>query len=1356
MKIRTFDRKLKEEKEYWLSKLSGKVEPANLRLDFERPITFQARTDTVKVLLPGGLQAKLIKLTADSPLLLYAALLAALKICLHKYTGNSSIIVGSPALSKGDSDRPANALALLDEIEGSLSFRSLLINVRETLLQAYARQGYGYDHLIKDLEIEVEPSNRCALFDFALMLRDFHGELPQVKNDVSMVFTRSAQGLTGEIEYSSRLFNRERIERFRDHFLNILSRGLGNIDLPIYALETLTEVERRRLLIEWNATARDFPTGKLIHHLLEVQAERTPEATAAAFEAKSISYGELNRRANQVAHFLQGLGVAAEVKVGIFMDRSLDMLIGLLGVMKAGGAFVPLDPSHPKHRLGFMLEDAAVSVLLTERRLVNSLPEYRGKSLCLDSDANAIDQQSVDNPISAIEPENLAYVIYTSGSTGRPKGASISHRALLNFSLAVTEQFSLTSADRFLQFASISFDVAIEEIVPSLLCGAAVIMRDQRQLASPIELTKVIEQERVTVMELPTAYWQEWVNEMSQSGKPTPVSLRLVIVGGEKSSAGAVTKWREFNKQLKHVYGVTEVAITSTVYTDSANGRQSELPIGKPIANTRIYALDAQMNPVGIGIAGEMYIGGEGLGRGYVSDAAVTAEKFVPNPFGDEPGMRLYKTGDLMTYLPGGDIEFIGRSDDQIKLRGFRVELGEIESVLKQYPGVENAVVTVKEGAVPNLQSGADEIDSLQANASGGKRLIAYVVTSQKQSPAIEDLRGYLHRRLPDYMVPSIFVMLDKLPLTRNGKVDRGALPTPVGTRPELHGAFVAPRDAVEQRLADIYADVLRLGQVGVHDNFFELGGHSLLATRVISRVRAAFEVELGLRALFESPTVGGLAQQVTLALKQARGLTAPALRRADRSQSLPLSFAQQRLWFINQLEPESALYNVPAALRLQGELDVAALERSLQEIVRRHEVLRTSFRLERGEPVQVISADWRIALPVNDLSLLAADERMEVAERLANEEAERPFDLSSGPPLRCELLRLAKRDHVLIVNMHHIVSDEWSEGILLRELTALYEAYSQGAESPLEELEAQYADFAIWQREYLSGDELDQQLAYWKRQLAGMRALDLPTDHPRPAVASHRGGFLPLSLSVDVTSKLVELSREEGVTLFMLLLAAFKALLHKYTGLDDIVVGTGVANRNRSETENLIGYFVNHLVLRTSLRGAQTFRELLGRVREVTLGAYAHQDLPFEKVVEAIRPERSLNHTPLFQVVVGMDIAAVEPLKLPGLEVEVVNVADGMSKFDLVLMMTDTPEGFLCMFNYDMDLFDTSVIEMSRHFKALLNHIVTTPDATLKDLKEMIDEADNEQWSLKEKELAEAELLTFKTGRRRAIIQSA
>ncbi|REG14198.1 phosphopantetheine binding protein, partial [Archangium gephyra] len=639
----------------------------------------------------------------------------------------------------------------------------------------------------------------------------------------------------------------------------------------------------------------------------------------------------------------------------------------------------------------------------------------------------------------------------------------------------------------------------------------------------------------------------------------------------------------------------------------------ARVSIGRPITNTKAYVLDGEMEPVPVGVVGELYVGGEGLAVGYVSRPELTAERFVPSPFGT--GERLYRTGDLVRWQGDGKLEFLGRRDGQVKVRGYRIELGEVEAALSRHPAVGEVVVVARE------------------DAPGDKRLVAYAVAKPGYELEAGELRGWVKETLPEYMVPSAVVELKALPLTPNGKVDRKALPAP-----ELSEAreedFTAPSTPVEEKLASIFEEVLGLERVGARGDFFELGGHSLLATQLVSRVRETFGLELPLRDVFEAPTVEALARRVESESGGEAGAQAPPLKRVPRDGALPLSFAQQRLWFLDQLEPGSAFYNVPAVVKLKGELDVGALERSFEELVRRHEALRTTFRVENGEPVQVISEEPRLAFPVEELSGLPEAEREAEAKRRVEEEALRPFDLARGPLLRTKLLKLGEREHVLVLVMHHIVSDGWSMGLLVRELGGLYEAFSRGKPSPLAELPVQYADYAAWQRQWLSGEVLEEQLGYWRKQLEGAPpALELPTDKPRPAVQSFRGGYRGFQWPRELQDAVKALAKKEGATPFMVLLAAFQTVLARYAGQQDVSVGSPIANRTRAETEGLIGFFVNTLVLRSKLDGDTTFRELLGQVREVTLGAYAHQEVPFEKLVEELRPERDLSRGPLFQV---------------------------------------------------------------------------------------------------------------------------
>ncbi len=731
--------------------------------------------------------------------------------------------------------------------------------------------------------------------------------------------------------------------------------------------------------------------------------------------------------------------------------------------------------------------------------------------------------------------------------------------------------------------------------------------------------------------------------------------------------------------------------------------------------------LDAHLQLVPIGVPGELHIGGVGVARGYLNRPELTSAKFIPHPFSDRVGDRLYKTGDLARYLPDGNIEYLGRIDRQVKIRGFRIELGEIEAILCQHPAVREAIVLV------------------QKNQS----LVAYIVFHQNAAHSINELRNYLQQNLPEYMIPAAFVLLDSLPLTPNGKVDRRALPAPEQTRPELEQTFVAPRNPTEEILAGIWVKILGIEQVGIHDNFFELGGHSLLATQVISQVREAFGLEIPLRYLFASPTVAGLAKHIEMAMKAKPELNlVPSLAPVDRNQELPLSFSQQRLWFLHQLDPDSTAYNGSDLVRLQGKLDVAALEESINEIVKRHEVLRTCFAVVEGRPIQKIISKLRIPLPIVDLQDLPVIEKEQEVQRLEAENAQQPFNLTQAPLLRLVLLRLTQEEHILLVTMHHIISDAWSAGVLMREISVFYEAFSTGKPSLLS-LPIQYADYAVWQQQWLQGERLDTQLIYWKQQLENAKTiLELPTDKPRTQLQTSLGKKHSFTLPSTLSNNLKSLSQQEGVTLFMTLLAAFKTLLYHYTKQEDILVGSPIANRNRSELEGLIGFFVNTLVLRTNLSYNPSFKELLQRVRETALGAYAHQDLPFEKLVAELQPERTLNHSPLFQVWFVLQNAPKSNLELAGLNLSILESESGTVRHDLKLQLTETPEGLQGFFEYKTDLFHaTTIARMAVVLETLLTTIVEQTDIPLDQLVKQLHETEKQQQIRQNQELQQARI---------------
>jgi len=1308
--------------------------------------------DVLEIRLSAGTTAALRALARHHHLTLGTLVQGAWALLLSRYSGEKDVIFGA-TVSGRPADLPGvdtmvglfiNTLPVRVQVKSEVSVVDWLQELQARLVEM--RQ-YEYSPLIQIQEWSEVPRG-LPLFESILVFENYpvDASLQEQKGSLTVenvrsieqtnypltVVSGSGETLPLKIAYDGRRFDADTIQRMLGHLGTLLEGMVADPKGPVAALPLLTEAERQQLLVEWNATATAYPQDVTVQQLFEAQVERTPDTVAVVFpstdlgrgeEEEQLTYWDLNRRANQLARYLRKRGVGPETLVGICVERSPGMVVGLLGILKAGGAYVPLDPNYPAERLAFMLEDANVPILLTQAHLVEQLPTlphpHTPKVVRLDADWAEIAQESEEKPVSDVTIDNLAYVIYTSGSTGKPKGVTVPHRALVNHALAMAEVFGLGPGDRLLQFISLSFDASAEEFFPTLLSGATLVLPHPGMALTGANFLRLCEQQEITILHLPASFWHQWVDELMTDDLPVRVPLKILLVGGESPAVDRLVAWSHLvGRPIRflNAYGPTEATITTAFYEtmcdeESISGL-SRVPIGRAIANVQVYLLDDQQRPVPVGVPGELYIGGVGVARSYLNRPELTAEKFIPDPFTSLPlaegteggiGARLYRTGDQARYLPDGNIEFLGRVDYQVKVRGFRIELEEIEAILNQHPAVGQAVVLAQDAE----------------REPGEKQLVAYVVPEGEPTPGIGELQGYLKEKLPAYMVPSAYVVLEALPLLPNGKVNRWALSALEGARLELEAAYVAPRTPMEEVLAALWARTLSVERVSVHDDFFELGGHSLLATRLISRLRQTFQVEVPLQDLFESPTVAGLAERVEAALRAAEGLEAPPIEPVSRDGELPLSFAQQRLWFLDQLAPGNLFYNIPMAVRLTGELDVEALEQSLNEILRRHEVLRTTFRAEGGKPVQIIAPELPLPLLVEDLSHLPETEREAEADRLVQEEARRPFDLSQGPLLRARLLKLGDEEHIAVVTMHHIISDGWSMEVFIRELAALYEAFSQGRPSPLPELHIQYADFACWQREWLQGEVLERQLAYWKEQLrARPLMLDLPTDRPRPAVQSWRGATERFALPAELSKKLRALSREEGATLFMTLLAAFQTLLYRYTGQEDVSVGTAIANRNRTEIEGLIGFFVNTLVMRTNLSGEPGFREVLKRVREVALGAYAHQDLPFEMLVEALQPERDLSHTPIFQAAFALQNTPMETLELPGLTLSPLDVDSGTAKFDLTLVMAEGPDGLSGAVEYNTDLFDTTTIRrMVGHFQTLLTGIVDDPEQSISHL---------------------------------------
>ncbi len=1302
--------------DFWTNHLAGAPALLELPVDRPRPALESHAGGTVPLMMPASLTADLRAFSQRHGVTLFMTLLSGWGLLLSRLSGQTDVVIGTPVANRQRREIEnlvgcfVNTLALRLRFTEPLTVASLLAQVKETTLAAFAHQELPFEQVVEAVQ-PVRSLSHSPLFQTMLALNNTNtsGERPvqlpgltltrvadeqnSTQFDLSLVFAERGERLDGALGYASALFDRATVERWAAFYVRVLEGMVSDATVTADALPILSDADRRQVVVELNDTQAEYPQDTLIHELFEQQAALQPDAVAVLFEDQSLTYRELDARANQLAHELIAFGVRPDDRVAICAERSLEMIVGLLGILKAGGAYLPMDPAYPTERLQSLIEDGAPKVLLTQQALLGRLPVAAMPTLLLDSDE--LSARLSAHPTSTpsrrqlgLTTHHLAYVIYTSGSTGTPKGVMVEHSSVLNMLTAHAGMCGLTARDRVLQFASFGFDSSVAEIFPAWSVGATVVLRqaefDLDQFGS------FLNRHRISVVDLPTAVWQQWSDSLSSGAEAVAESLRLVIVSGESLQSRDAQKWFSHPGSsriaLLNNYGPTEATVNATAYViePSRLSDDQAIPIGRPIANTQIYLLDRRGEPVPPGVEGEIYIGGTGVARGYLNRPQWTAERFLRDPFSADPNARMYKTGDLGRWLADGNLEFRGRNDFQVKIRGFRIELGEIEAVLSACVGVREALVIARE------------------DVPGDKRLVAYLVADAGVPLQAAELRTALSMRLPEYMLPSAFVALAAMPLTANGKLDRKALPAPDATSLVVR-EYEAPQGEIETALAAIWQNLLKVPRVGRQDHFFELGGHSLLAVQLVSRIRAALGVELPLRAVFAGPSLGALAGAVAVAGASTLG----RIQRADRTQALPLSLAQQRLWFIDQLDrAASAAYHMSTALRLFGKLDIAALRATLDRLVARHESLRTSFGTVDGVPHQQFAPeDCGFALTLRDLRNLDEDSRARAGTELTAEEARAPFDLSTGPLIRGQLITFAEDEYLLLITQHHIVSDGWSTDVMTREVAALYAAFARGGPDPLPPLEIQYADYAQWQREWLQGDELTRQSQYWSRHLAGAPALlELPTDRVRPAVQSYAGDSVSLVLPEELTGKLRAFSQRHGVTLFMTLLSGWGLLLSRLSGQTDVVIGTPVANRQRREVENLIGFFINTLALRLRFEEQPSVEALLAQVKESTVAAFAHQELPFEQVVEALQPERSQSHSPLAQVTFTWDNlergrtddnrSNGDALTAADLVLAPVNRAHETTQVDLQLLLSDGGLAVTGRLVYATALFDRATIE--------------------------------------------------------------
>jgi amino acid adenylation domain-containing protein len=1290
---------LEEEIAFWRRQLAGLPPRLELPTDRPRPAVQSFHGASRRVRLSAGLVRQLRVLGRHEGATLFMVLLAGFKALLARYSGQEDLAVGAPVAGRNRAEIEGligffvNTLVLRGDLSGGPVFRELLARVRETALAAYAHQDVPFEKLVEELSpqrslahtplfqamfvLQNAPFEELEIRD--LCLRPLSVGVTAAKFELTLSLSEWDGGLTGTVEYVTDLFDAPTLERMMAHLECLLAAALATPERPMPELPLLSETELGQILIEWNDTAPESAPRACLHELFEEQVRSTPEAVALVAGTRELRYGELDRAADRLAGHMRHYGVGPEGVVGVCLERSADMVIALLAILKAGAAYLPLDPRQPRPRLGTVL--ASASLVVSNHDLAAGLP-WSGPLILVDHETEW-SRGGAGGPGYRPDPENLAYVLHTSGSTGTPKGIAVTHRSAVALVRWAGTVYGPEELAGVLAATSLSFDLSVFELFVPLCRGGTVILAKD-----VLDLSALPARGRVTLVNtVPSA-----MSELVHAGSLSP-SVRTVNLAGEPLqrslaeqiyATGAV-------ERVWNLYGPSEDTTYSTFSRVPREG-STEPGIGRPIAATKAHVLSRMLTPVPIGVVGELWLGGAGLARGYLGRPDLTAERFLPDPFGAESGARLYRTGDLVRWLADGTLEFLGRLDHQVKVRGFRIELGEIEAALASLAGVREAVVTARE------------------EASGDRRLVAYVVGEV----AADALRESLRERLPDYMVPATFVTLAALPLTPNGKVDRKALPAP-----EWQGdarSYVAPRTPVEEVLAGIWTGLLGLERVGAADHFFDLGGHSLLATRLVSRLRTAFNVELPVRDLFEAPTLAALAARVAASMRTGARPPAPPLVPVPREMPLPLSFAQERLWFLHQLDPGSPAYNLSYWVELEGPLSWRALERSLAEILRRHEALRTTFPTLEGEPFQVVAPDRDLTLPLVDLTRLE-DVNAEV-ERLAVEEAGEGFDLWTGPLARFRLLRTREERHHLLCTLDHIVADGWSMGILLRELAALYTAFAEDRPSPLPGLEVQYADFAAWQRERWNRGELRGQLEFWRERLAGLPPLELPADGWRDDSGRPRAAIRPLTLTPELSSAVAGLGRRQGTTRFMSLLAALQALLGRLSDQEDFAVGSPVASREHPGIEGLIGFFVNTLVLRCDLSDDPPFATHLERVRAAALGAYQNQELPFEKLVEELQPERRFGQTPLFQVlfVFQGELPRVPPT--PSLRWTFHPPLSTVPKFDLSIAMQEEKGRVTGFVEYRVDLFSPAAIQrLCNGFQTLLTAAVNDPQRRIGDL---------------------------------------
>ncbi len=1310
---------------YWKNKLKGIPSLVELPADYPRPLRQSYAGKTTYFTIDAQRLQSLKLLGKPIGASLFVVLQAVFCTLIARYSRQQTVVIGSPIANRTTIELEqligffVNTLVLRADIDPDASFANLLTHVRDNFLEAYQHQDLPFERLVEAVDPERNPSF-SPLFQVMLILQNQNEErdglrigdlhlnaVPIAANtamfDITLKFEEQSEQLFAELEYNTDLFKASTIERFIEHFENILDEVLQNPKQKISALRLSSDSEVKRLTLDFNQTHQQYPTQQSICDLFEEQAIRYPDRIAVLFETEQISFGELNARASHLASYLRGQGANTETLIGLCVERSILLIVGLLGILKSGAAYVPIDPSYPKNRIKDMVDTAHIRLIVAQTATQPIFALDPVEVVCLDSDWELIKRASATDFLATrnrLPSDSLAYVIFTSGSTGKPKGVQITHGALHNFLETMLEKPGLKPDSTLLAVTTISFDIAALELYLPLISGARIALVPKETAGDGHALVKLLFATQATALQATPATWRL----LFASIEPAQLGLKQALCGGEALSAELAERLLKSDAEVWNVYGPTETTIWSTrnqLYLNDINGHTNP-SIGKPIANTSIFIIDPSLNSTPLGIPGDLYIGGLGLSRGYLNEPGLTAERFIPSCFSLTPGQRIYQTGDVARFLENGNIEYIGRSDFQVKLRGFRIELGEIESVLAQHPLVKNAVAVcqVSDQDHVTLNAFIEIKDSVDPQYSDPQELTTV-------------LRNLIAAQLPSYMLPSNIAILENLPLTPNGKIDRKALPKIKSLSSQAE--YIGPRNEHERRMEAVWASVLKVERIDIHDNFFNLGGHSLLALQIITKIRDEFLVDIQVQALFDHPTLALLVEFLSSHHSSIKKVSPPILAQTvEQRRVAVLSYSQKRLWFLDQLEGLNSNYHISTALELLGNVNVEALNSALVTIVKRHEVLRTVYTQTDGAPAAVVVDTPRSLLEITRLEA-SSQQHAEVQQWLI-EKNTKPFDLAKDISIRADLLELSSNHWALAITLHHIASDEASMLVLQRELLALYQAFAHNQPDHLPSLKVQYADFATWQQRWLNPEALNTQLAYWKKTLDGSPTLlNLPIDKPRPSIQGYQGRAWTFFIDDILSQQLKGLCAANDVTLFMGLFACYATLLAKHCDTRDLVIGTPVTNRNRSELNELIGLFVNTLPIRILHKPQSTTVELLAQIRQTMLDGLANQDTPFESIVDAIHPERSLSHAPIFQTMFVLQNAIEESIHHSDLKMLPLEAETSSTKFDLTLAIQQESNRLRCVFEYNIDLFEESTLEeLAEHFTQLLRRMVEKPYSTL------------------------------------------